>query len=196
MVREFDHPPVKRYSAAALPAYRFLPGDPSTPHPTEDPRGHSFTQIESESSAMPVCADAPDRWHQCDVYLYGCDLYNRAYWWEAHEAWEEIWQACQRHSAQYVFVQAMIQYAAAALKVRQNKPRGLDRLLHTADRHMQAAVDRGATDVYMGLAVKQWRHSIEAYYACLFAAEPLRHDARAFPYVRFTEPDADVERIA
>ena len=27
------------------------------------------------------------------VFLHGCDLFDRRYYWEAHEMWEEIWHA-------------------------------------------------------------------------------------------------------
>lgn len=192
--RKFDEPPVKRYSGAPLPPYRFLPGDPTTPHPTEDPRGHSFSTHEHESSTAPVCAGAPDRWHECEMYLHGCDLYNRAYWWEAHESWEDIWKACAKRSAQYAFLQALIQYAAAALKVRQNKPRGLKRLLHTADQHMRTAIDRGAVNVYMGVDLAPWTREVEKYYELRMETDVFQHDPDTFAYIRLLDPPPHADR--
>ena len=36
----------------------------------------------------------PEQWHLCRPYLYGIDLFNDGYYWEAHEVWEGLWHAC------------------------------------------------------------------------------------------------------
>ena len=51
------------------------------------------------------------------VFLYGVDLYNHGYLWEAHEAWEGLWHQAKRDALQAEFLQGLIQCAAAALKV-------------------------------------------------------------------------------
>jgi hypothetical protein len=38
-------------------------------------------------------AFTPEDWRSCDLYLYGIDLFNHGYWWEAHEALEDVWLA-------------------------------------------------------------------------------------------------------
>jgi len=72
-----------------LPPYSFVPG--RFPHPVNDPQGHSF-------GADPPPAELldPDRWQICRAYLYGVDLFNHGYYWEAHESWEGLWLACGR----------------------------------------------------------------------------------------------------
>ena len=37
-----------------------------------------------------VCV-SPENWAKSHDHLYGC-LYNHAYWWEAREVWEGLWQ--------------------------------------------------------------------------------------------------------
>lgn len=49
--------------------------------------------------------------HQRRRFQDGIDLFNRREYWEAHEAWEEVWQACPEESR--IFFQGIIQAAAA-----------------------------------------------------------------------------------
>lgn len=51
-----------------------------------------------------------------DVYLYGVDLFNFAYWWECHEEWEAIWKSTGPDSYEGRFLQGMVQIAAANLR--------------------------------------------------------------------------------
>jgi len=48
----------------------------------------------------------------------GIDLYNRGYFWEAHEAWEAVWLLWPRDSDTALFARGCIQSAAALLKLR------------------------------------------------------------------------------
>ncbi len=114
-----DTPP--RYSTDPLPDYRHLPG--STPHPTRDPAGHSYGRPE------PILPDMNSiDWRQCGEYLYGIDLFNQEYWWECHEVLEGLWHAAGHDSAAGEVLQAVIQCAAAHLKVRSARLAGAGRL--------------------------------------------------------------------
>lgn len=44
-------------------------------------------------------------------FIEGIDLFNRREFWEAHEAWEEVWMRCGEESR--IFFQGIIQAAAA-----------------------------------------------------------------------------------
>jgi hypothetical protein len=55
-------------------------------------------------------------WETCDEYLYGIDLFNHRYWWEAHEVFEEFWRAAGRGTPLGDFLQGLIQVAAALVK--------------------------------------------------------------------------------
>ena len=103
-----------RYTRRPLPPYRYLPfqGVKGLPHPRNDPAGHSYNADEEYLSAF-----APDDWTRCKPYLYGIDLFNHGYFWEAHEAWETVWLAAGgRETSCGLFVQGLIQLAAAQLK--------------------------------------------------------------------------------
>ncbi len=99
----------ERYSVIPFPAYRFVPG--RFPHPRRHPDGHSYGQPE------PLVASfSATTWTTSDEYLYGVDLFNFAYWWECHEAWEAIWKSTGPDSYEGRFLQGMVQIAAANLR--------------------------------------------------------------------------------
>ncbi|MCB1155573.1 DUF309 domain-containing protein, partial [bacterium] len=102
-----------------FPSYRFIPG--RAPHPITHPDGHSHGRPE------PVFAPLTERnWRESGEYLFGVDLYNFAYWWEAHEAWEGLW----RVSAEPVagFLQGWIQCSGALIKAHMGDEGGTRRL--------------------------------------------------------------------
>ena len=101
-----------RYCDEPFPAYRFIPG--CNPHPTADPRGHSYAAPGAQGPS--VVWVAPQDWAKSTDYRYGCDLYNHAYWWEAHEAWEGLWQLTEKEGMQGRFLKGLIQMSACHLK--------------------------------------------------------------------------------
>lgn len=103
---------------APFPPYTFVPG--RTPHPVRDPAGHLFGQ----SPELPSPLD-PARWQDSRAYLYGIDLFNQGYYWEAHEVWEGLWRAAGRTGPIANFLKGLIKLAAAGVKVRQGQPRGV-----------------------------------------------------------------------
>jgi hypothetical protein len=127
-----DEPP--RYQPLrTLPAYAYVPGH--NPHPVRGKRGHSRGAAQPAASYQPA-----ECWADNAEYLWGVDLYNAGYFWEAHEAWEGVWRAAAgRDDAQGRFLQGLIQCAAACLKAvagdapacRRLAARGLARLEQT-----------------------------------------------------------------
>ncbi len=132
-----------------FPAYAYIPG--RTPHPTRDPDGHSYGAV-LESSEPPD----PQEWRACRDYLYGIDLFNHGFYWEAHEAWEGLWVACGRRGPTATYLQALINLAAAGFKARWGNPRGMRANAGTALRLFKPVVSQlGSTGSrYMGLDVR------------------------------------------
>src|SRR3954452_20236915 len=85
-----------------LPPYTFVPG--RTPHPVSDPTGHSFGVTPHQPPELD-----PEQWAANRTYLFGIDLFNAGYYWEAHEQWEALWHACGRRGATATFLKALIQ---------------------------------------------------------------------------------------
>jgi predicted metal-dependent hydrolase len=72
-------------------------------------------------------------------FLRGVDHFNALEFWEAHEAWEEIWLVAQSDVEQYL--QGLIQLAAAYHHLRRGTFRGGIRLFEAALRRLSAFPD-------------------------------------------------------
>jgi hypothetical protein len=100
-----------RYSSPGFPPYRYVPG--MHPHPTNSPEGHSYGQEDGNYDKWDS-----GLWEDNEDYLFGIDLYNYHYYWEAHEAWEGLWIASVKNSSEHRFLQGLIKVGAALLKIR------------------------------------------------------------------------------
>jgi predicted metal-dependent hydrolase len=96
-----------------------MPGS-GQPHPTNDPAGHSYG------------AEPP-----ADAFRWGIDLYHHGYFWEAHEAWEELWREAEGPERE--LLAGLIQLAATALKIRGGQLEAARRLGERAEQHLRAA---------------------------------------------------------
>src|SRR4051794_21237480 len=114
MQNSTDRKVPRRLLGEPLPAYAHLPGQ--TPHPLNDPQGHSFGEAND-----PPALD-PAGWGASRAYLRGLDLFNAGYFWEAHEVWEGLWKAAGRRGPAADFLKGLIQFAVAGLKQRQGLP--------------------------------------------------------------------------
>ncbi len=135
MSRTNDRPatlPARLLPERELPPYAYVPGQ--TPHPTRDRDGHSFG-IEPDSPAPPD----PENWRSCRDYLYGIDLFNHGFYWEAHEAWEGLWVASGRQGTPATYLQALINLAATGFKARWGSARGMRANAGTAARLFRSA---------------------------------------------------------
>lgn len=140
-----------RYCRRAFPPYRFVPGE--APHPTRDPQGHSYGRHEPEPEAFEACD-----WPRSETYLYGVDLFNHGYWWEAHEAWEALWKAAGRHTPTGACLQGLIQVAVALLKHHQGLGRPARRLAVAGLARLS-----GEEPARLGLDAGRLREELEAY---------------------------------
>ena len=103
-----------RYSSQEFPPYRYVPG--LHPHPSNSPEGHSYGEEDEEHGKWDS-----ELWKDNPEYLFGIDLYNYHYYWEAHEAREGVWIAAVRNSSEHRFLQGLIKCGAALLKIRMAK---------------------------------------------------------------------------
>jgi uncharacterized protein len=156
-----------RYAPArAFPSYAYLPG--RDPHPTRDPRGHSHGHVAESARYLES-----DRWRENEEYLFGVDLYNDGFLWEAHEAWENLWHLAKQDPDQAGFLQGLIQCSAASLKIPMQQPGGLARLAEMGTGRLEA-VARNSGPRYMGLDVPAFVAAFRAF----AASSPASADAR------------------
>lgn len=174
---------VPRYTQRPFPPYSFVPG--VSPHPRWDPAGHSYLPPGAPEPEIPYRSAAD--WRTSDTYLFGCDLYNHRYWWEAHEAWESLWQLTPRAGAQGRFLKGLIQVAACHLICHMGKPGAAETLLRRVDANLQVVVEAQRDPVFMGIDVRAWRARVEAYFAgLLHDGEMAPTEAVARPYPGIT----------
>ena len=115
-------PNFPRLTERAFPAYRYAPG--RRPHPVNDPDGHSHGRVLPDfgEEALVACAN----WRASPHFCHSVDLYNYAYWWEAHEGWEGLWRALDTDTPHRYALQAFIQVSAAHLQRFLEHPKGGD----------------------------------------------------------------------
>jgi hypothetical protein len=131
-----------------LPPYTFVPGQ--TPHPVRDVAGHLY----GRKIEIPPPLES-DRWQVSKAYLYGIDLFNHGFYWEAHEAWEGLWHQAGRRGLVADFLKGLIKLAAAGVKVREGIPRGVS--AHAAGAallfHQTAAALGGDAERFAGFVL-------------------------------------------
>jgi len=165
-----------------LPPYRYVPG--LLPHPSADPEGHSYGHPEPDIDHF-----APEFWRSDVEYLHGVDLFNRRYYWEAHEAWERVWHGCDKARTQGLFIQGLIQLSAALLKWHLGAERGV-LLLFEGARTKTAPARNEFPHGYMGIALASWWEEVEACYSHLIAT-PGPVAGMRLPVIRLEELSKD-----
>lgn len=65
-----------------------------------DPAGHSY-----HVGPLAVVTEAS---LTSDAFLWGLDLFNHGYYWEAHEAWEGLWQVVDRDNPLRMLFKSLI----------------------------------------------------------------------------------------
>lgn len=159
----FDPTFPRYYPQRPFPLYRHIPG--VTPHPFYDPQGHSYGMQEEVFDNIPP----PEAWRENHVYLYGVDLYNFAYWWEANETWEGLWS---RTGGDYrLFLQGLIQISVSLLKWHTRKLPGL-RHLSTTGRDKLRKVLENLDDpkgMYMGIDLNEFLTRLDTFFAPFFS---------------------------
>lgn len=161
--RPFDPNMLRYCPQRPFPPYRYLPG--LMPHPIRDEEGHSYGQPESDVPFIP-----PQNWCQNEAYLYGVDLYNYSYWWEAHEAWEAVWNTAPSSSPYAMFMQGLIQIAAAFIKRHMRILPGVRKLSVTGRNKLRYVLESGEVEAgfYMGLDLIEFLARLDLFFAPFF----------------------------
>ena len=168
---------------ADLPPYTFIPGT-SAPHPYRDARGHSYGR--KPGPALPL---SEPQWADNRGYLWGLDLFNLGFYWEASEEWENVARVTAADSLPNLFLRGLAKLAASGVKVREMSIHGVRR--HAASAGEMFADVAAETDAegYCGLSF------IELQFASDRAAQLLYKDEleagrplRVFPFLLVPSP--------
>ena len=123
-----------------------------------DPDGHSYGTTHEKLIYSP-----PKDWQQNENYLYGCDLYNNAYWWESHEQWEDLWHTTNKEQVHGQFLQGLIQISAAFIKWHLNQHEGMSRLYMIGRDRLEFV--RKESPIFMGLDLNAHLEKLEKHFA-------------------------------
>ncbi len=83
---------------------------------------------------------------EAKIFHEGLRLFNDGQWFEAHEAWEDIWHMASGDKKR--FYQGLIQYAVTIEHIRRGNPRGVRCVYETT-----LTKFKGLPDVYMGFNI-------------------------------------------
>jgi hypothetical protein len=139
--------------ARALPKYRFVPG--LHPHPIRDPNGHSHRAVRAPIHPFWT----PDQWKSLEAYLRGVDLFNRFYFWEAHEVWEGLWKSHPTQTDPARFIQGLINTAASLLKLHMQEIPSSQKLWRAATDQLTPFRDQR----WMGMEADCFLGEVDAY---------------------------------
>ena len=117
------------YPDRPLPPYSYVPG--RFPHPVSDALGHSF-RAASDRERIQEWNPGPSfnmdlDWKRLPDYLFGIDLFNHGFYWEAHKTWEQLWIVFGRSGSDADFIKGLIKLAAAGVKAREGRTIGVQR---------------------------------------------------------------------
>lgn len=133
-----------RYTDFQLPPYKHIPG--VTKRPTDSHYGIDLDAI---------AADDDIDLRETPGYLYGIDLINGGWFFEAHGVLEQFWLNITEPEKRRV-VQALIQFSVALSKLRKGEERAFEGMMNKARGKLH-----GIDGVVAGLSISKFRVRIE-----------------------------------
>ena len=100
------------------------------------------------------------------LYLEGIQLFNEHEYFDAHEAWEDVWHMA--YGIKHDFYQGLIQCAVALEHYRRSNPRGVVSLYDSYRRHF-----KDVPTTFMGLDVKAFLAAMREALRPVLEADPL-----------------------
>ena len=129
----------------SLPSHAHVPGSGSAP---------DLVPLAQAKQLTPAITQAAE-WQENVPYLYGHDLLQAGYYWEAHEVWEAVWLATPANGPERLLLQALIQKANARLKSAMQRENAAIRLQEQVEELRIDLIGRlgGRVEMYMGVSI-------------------------------------------
>ncbi|MBA2631573.1 MAG: DUF309 domain-containing protein [Chloroflexi bacterium] len=102
------------------------------------------------------------------LYYDGITLFNEHEFFDAHEAWEDIWHMA--YGKKYYFYQGLIQCSVALEHYRRSNPRGVLSLFRTYNQKFAHVAEH---EVFMGLEIKSFLEAMRTVLAPVLDADPV-----------------------
>ena len=166
-----------------LPPYTYVPGA-KLPHPYRDARGHSHGR--KPATAKPfVEAD----WADNRGYLWGLDLFNLGFYWEANEEWELVARHTPLDTLPNLFLRGMAKLAASGVKVREMSIHGVRRHAASAGELFADVAAETDGDGYAGLTFTELQFASDRAAQLLYKNElEVGRPLRVFPFLLIPHP--------
>ena len=176
-------PFVRMLPNAELPTYTYIPGT-QTPHPIRDARGHSSGR--KPSNLIPL---VEENWADNRGYLWGLDLFNLGFYWEANEEWELVARHTPVDTLPNLFLRGLAKLAASGVKVREMSIHGVRRHAASAGELFADVAAETDGDGYAGLTFTELQFASDRAAQLLYkdelqAGRPLR----VFPFLLIPHP--------
>lgn len=137
---------MRRLPDLALPGHAHVPGSGSTP---------DMAPLEAAKALAPSVMRHED-WQDNAAYLYGHDLLDAGFFWEAHEVWEAVWLNCPPNSAEKLLLRMLIQQANTRLKLVMGRRNAAERLAAEVEAlRIDLAGRLGAPGSFMGVDISK-----------------------------------------
>ena len=135
---------MRRLPDLAVPGHAHVPGSGSKP---------DMAPLEA-AKALVAPETSANAWQDNAAYLYGHDLLDAGFFWEAHEVWEAVWLNCPPNSAEKLLLRMLIQQANTRLKLVMGRRKAAERLAaEVATLRSDLAGRLGAPRSFMGVDI-------------------------------------------
>jgi hypothetical protein len=101
-------------------------------------------------------------WMVNPLWLFGVDLFNQRYFWEAHEVWEPLWKGLDKTEPPGMFLQALMQAAGGAIKAHAGDLDGVQAFWARSETRLVGL--RGFPEPLWGLKTKKTLKQLEAFF--------------------------------
>lgn len=137
---------MRRLPDLALPEHAHVPGSGSTP---------DMAPLEA-AKALVAHETSANAWQDNATYLYGHDLLDAGFFWDAHEVWEAVWLNCPPNSAEKLLLRMLIQQANTRLKLVMGRRNAAERLAAEVEAlRIDLAGRLGAPGSFMGVDISK-----------------------------------------
>lgn len=138
-----------------LDGMRYLP---TAPLP-ETPYWPGVNQRDPSFHIIPRSENTP--WREHPGYLHGIDLFNHGCYWEAHEAWEDLWLPLDKEDPVRIHTQGLIQASAALLKIRLQQPQPASTIWYRGKARLEEIQLRFPNEIFRGIELVEFCKNID-----------------------------------
>tara|TARA_B100001142_G_C14171817_1_gene592529 strand:+ start:193 stop:612 length:420 start_codon:yes stop_codon:yes gene_type:complete len=108
---------------------------------------------------LPRSENTP--WREHSGYLHGIDLFNHGCYWEAHEAWEDLWLPLDKEDPVRIHTQGLIQASAALLKIRLQQPQPASTIWYRGKARLEEIQLRFPNEIFRGIELVEFCKDID-----------------------------------